>query len=85
MEITINGIITKVYKQWWLKINTKSFRLGPFDGALFPHVIKVKYTVNSKDYFKLKWVGPYKTVPVVNQNVIVVFNDQKPKKARIFL
>ena len=85
MEVTINGTIIKVYKQWWLKINTKAFRSGTLDGALFPHVIKVKYVVNEKEYFKLKWVGPYKKIPTINQNVIVVYNEQNPKKARILL
>ncbi len=85
MEVTINGTIIKVYKQWWLKINTKAFRLGTLDGALFPHVIKVKYVVNEKEYFKLKWVGPYKKIPTINQNVIVVYKEQNPKKARILL
>ena len=85
MEVTINGTIIKVYKQWWLKINAKAFRSGTLDGALFPHVIKVKYVVNEKEYFKLKWVGPHEKTPTINQNVIVVYNEQNPKKARILL
>ena len=42
MDKEIMGTVVSVKKQWWLKINTKAVRLGPLDGAIFPHVIKVQ-------------------------------------------
>ena len=27
------------------------------DGAAFPHIIKVKYTIGVKDYTPAKWIG----------------------------
>ena len=37
------GTVLSVAKQWWLKVNTKSIRMGALDGATFPHIIKVQY------------------------------------------
>ena len=44
------GTVVSVAKQWWLKVNTKPIRLHGLDGAVFPHVIKVKYTVDGIGY-----------------------------------
>jgi len=51
------GTVVSVAKQWWLKINTKPVRLHPLDGAIFPHIIKVSYTVDGVEYTKRKWIG----------------------------
>ena len=51
------GTVVAVYRQWWLKINTKSVRFHAMDGAVFPHVLKVRYHVNGKDYFKRKFLN----------------------------
>ena len=51
-ELKTTGTVLAVRTQWWLKINTKPVRTGPLDGAIFPHIIKVQYTVNGKTYFK---------------------------------
>ena len=45
MEKETTGTVVAVSKQWWLKVNTKPIRtVGPLDGAVFPHIVKVKYT-----------------------------------------
>ena len=54
MQIRTTGTVTSVKKQWWLKVNTKSFRTGPLDGAKFPHVIKVKYYVDGTRVYQKK-------------------------------
>ena len=46
------GTVLSVAKQWCLKVNTKPVRLHALDGATFPHIIKVKYTVDGQDYVK---------------------------------
>ena len=43
------GTVISVKTQWWLKVNTKAVRFGPLDGATFPHIVKVKYTVDGTD------------------------------------
>ncbi len=57
MQKRTTGTIISVKKQWWLKVNIKPFRNGPLDGATFPHVIKVRYTIGGKEYMKRLWIG----------------------------
>ncbi len=77
------GTILSVSKQWWLKVNTKPVRTGTFDGATFPHIIKVQYVVDGKTYTKRKWIGADKSVPVVGSKLIVLYCSKKPSKAKI--
>lgn len=83
MEKKTVGKIVSVKKQWWLKVNTKMARKGTFDGAIFPHVIKVKYTVDGKEYIKRKWVKAQKESPLLGASVSIIYIDEKPKKAKI--
>ena len=78
------GTVISVQKQWWLKINTKPVRTGPLDGAIFPHIIKVQYTVNGKTYFKRKWIGANDSVPAAGSSVTVLYCEEKPGKAKVF-
>ena len=84
MKAETTGVVISVKKQWWLKVNTKAFRLGSLDGATFPHVIKVAYTVAGKEYFRKKWIGAGKPFPSVGENVTVLYEVSKPKKSKIF-
>lgn len=83
MEKKTVGTIVSVKKQWWLKVNTKMVRKGTFDGAIFPHVIKVKYTVEGREYIKRKWVKAQKEAPLLGAKSTVLYIDGKPKKAKI--
>ena len=74
------GTILSVKRQWWLKINTKSFRKGPLDGATFPHIVKVKYSVDGNDIIKNKWLGASVTPPCVGDKVTVVYREDNPTK-----
>lgn len=55
MEKTTVGTVISVKKQWWLKVNTKPVRMHALDGATFPHIITVKYSVNGQEYTRRKW------------------------------
>ena len=57
MEKETMGTVISVTKQWWLKVNRKPVRAHAMDGAAFPHTIKVKYTIDGKDYICRKWIG----------------------------
>ena len=57
------GTVISVTKQWWLKVNRKPVRAHAMDGAAFPHTIKVKYTIDGKDYICRKWIGAGNNVP----------------------
>ena len=83
MDREIIGTVVSVKKQWWLKINTKAVRLGPLDGATFPHIIKVAYIVDGTEYTVRKWIGAGLPVPSVGSSVKLVYSEEKPAKAKI--
>ncbi len=83
MKKEIWGAVVSVKKQWWLKVNTKAFRTGPLDGAVFPHIAKVSYTVDGVEYFKRKWIGPGQPVPQVGSAVKVLYEEAAPRKAEL--
>ena len=77
------GTVVAAAKQWWLKVNTKAVRLHSLDGAAFPHIIKVRYTVGGKDYFCRKWIGAGRDVPAIGSTVPVCCRADKPAKAKV--
>lgn len=83
MNKTTTGIIISINRQWWLKINTKHVRIHPLDGAVFPHIIKVKYTVNGREYTKRKWIGAKEKLPALQSTVTVIYCEEKPSRAKI--
>lgn len=83
MDKQTTGTVISVAKQWWLKINTKPVRTSAFDGAMFPHIIKVKYTVNGTEYIKRKWISAGCDVPEIGSSVTVICSEIKPAKAKI--
>ena len=84
MKKETTGTVISVSKQWWLKINTKAVRKGPMDGAVFPHIIKVSYIVDGKEYTSKKCIRAGAPVPIEGSSVKVVYNDDVPAKAEIF-
>ena len=44
------GTVVSAAKQWWLKVNNKPMRTHALDGAVFPYIIKVKYTVDGERF-----------------------------------
>ena len=77
------GTIVSAKKQWWLKVNTKAFRTGPLDGATFPYIAKIKYTIDGTEYVKNKWIGPGCPVPVVGEKVQLAYDEDKPARVKI--
>lgn len=85
MEQKAVGTVIEAKKQWWLKVNKKPVRTHALDGAAFPHIIKVKYTVDGTEHIKRKWIGAAHAVPAVGSAVTVVYHAEKPHKAKILL
>ena len=85
MDIKTKGTVVSVSRQWWLKVNTKIVRVNTFDGATFPHIIKVKYTADGNDYFKRKWISAGAPVPQIGNGVTVIYSENKPSKGKIDL
>ena len=85
MQSETKGTVIAVRKQWWLKVNTKPLRMGTFDGAVFPHILKVRYTVDGIEYIKRQWVGAGLMVPEIGSTLTVIYREDKPGKAKIHL
>ena len=83
MDKETKGTVISVSKQWWLKVNTKPVRIGTMDGATFPHIIKVKYTVDGNEYTRRKWIRAGLPVPKVGGSVSVSYSADTPAKAKI--
>ena len=77
--------ITKKLEQRWLKVNRKPVRAHAMDGAAFPHTIKVKYTIDGKDYICRKWIGAGNKVPDKGTTIKVTYCEDKPSKAIVEL
>lgn len=82
MEKEALGIIISVSKQWWLKINSRPLRINSSDKTAFPYIIKIKYSVNGKDYVLKKWINPGVNVPIKGSYVKVFYHEDKPSKAK---
>ena len=83
MDHKVIGTVVSVKKQWWLKVNTKPVRMHALDGATFPHIVTVKYTVDGNEIVKKKWLKACVTPPSVNEQVTVVYREDKPSKFRL--
>ena len=84
MDQETTGTVVAVSRQWWLKINTKAFRTHAADGAVFPHIIKVTYTVDGRSYTKRKWISAGKPTPCIGGSVTVLYRKDNPAKAKIW-
>ena len=78
------GTVISTKTQWWLKINTKPVRVRAMDGAIFPHILKVRYRVDGKDYIKRKRVPAGQKVPAVGSTVAMLYDTGRPGKGKIF-
>ncbi|MBQ2310280.1 MAG: sugar ABC transporter permease [Erysipelotrichales bacterium] len=77
------GTIVSAKRQWWLKVNTKAVRRGPLDGARFPYIVQVRYTVDGVEYTKRKWIGTQYPVPHEGDTVELVYEEDKPEHIQI--
>jgi len=77
------GIVVSIKKQWWLKVNTKPVRMHALDGATFPHIITVKYFLDGQEYTKRKWIKACDTPPVLNTEMTVIYDENKPNKSKV--
>lgn len=75
--------VISVSKQKWIKINTKPIRKNSSDGAIYPHIIKISYNVDGKEYIKRKFVGAGYPVPSVGSYIKVIYDENKPSKVKI--
>ena len=84
-ECLTEGVILAAKKCWWLKINTKSVRKHALDGAVFPYVVTVRYSVGGAELAGKKTVIWKNMVPRVGETVTVRCDANKPAKIRKLL
>lgn len=66
------GVAVEVKSIWWCYV-----------GLQCSHVMKVKYTVRGKDYFKRVWIRLGELTPVEGNTFIVLYCSDKPSKAKV--
>ena len=84
-NLSVPGRITAVKKCWWLKVNTKAVRMGPLDGAKFPHIAVFTYEVNGRVYEGKRWVSYDDTPPNVGKAINVWHDRQNPQEYAVKL
>lgn len=82
MEKT-SGTVIAVKRLWWIKINTKPVRRHALDGAVFPHIVTVRYTVNGFEYIKKKFLKARYSPPKPGETVNIYYNSEKPSKYKL--
>ena len=77
------GTVIEVKKIWWIKVKLKAVRMHPTDGVAFPHSIRVKYTVDGKEYNTKVYV-PWRILPPpIGDEVVVNYNADRPSQSRV--
>ena len=86
MHVIATGILVMVASTIYrIKVNRKPVRAHAMDGAAFPHTIKVKYTIDGKEYICRKWIGAGNKIPDKGTTIKVTYCEDNPSKARIEL
>lgn len=83
MTVETVGRVVSASKQWWLKINTKPVRASGTDGAIYPYIIRISYTVAGTEYTKRKWIKAGSPVPALGTPVSILYDESRPSKAQV--
>ena len=77
------GTVTEVKTCWWLKVNTNPVRSHMWDGALFPHQITYRYTVDGREYPGKRIISPYAACPNKGDTLPVFYRPEQPERSTI--
>lgn len=77
---SVEGIVIRAERCWWLKINTKPVRTHPLDGAVFPHIIYFTYTVDGVKYNGSRYVSWSSRCPGIGEKITVYYEPHSPAK-----
>ena len=78
-----DGTLRAVQTQYWLKVNTKAARTSALDGAIFPAVVTVEYSVKGQSYTVKLWQSPRAMHGLVGQPVTVCYDPAMPQRCAI--
>ncbi len=83
MKKIVLGKVVSASKQLWMKVNKKPVRVLGTDGATYPYIIKVAYTVDGTEYVKRKWISAGCMEPLVGESVKIEYDEDKPSRSRV--
>lgn len=81
----LEGVVTKVKTCWWIKVNTKAVRMGPLDGAQFPHVVCFEYKLDGVPYQGSRYLSWSARCPRVGEKITVFADKDAPKNYAVQL
>lgn len=82
-ERKTTGTIVSAKLCWWFKINTRPVRVRALDGAAFPQIIKIRYSVDGQEYVRRKFLRPTSAPLSAGATVKVFYQEINPKEFRI--
>ena len=84
-ESCVQGCVTGVKRCWWLKINTKPVRRNGLDGAVFPHTVFFRYSVDGTQYQGSRYVSWRVKCPGIGDTITVYVDRDRPEKYAVKL
>lgn len=77
---SVPGIVTDVYRCWWLRINTKPVRRFSGDGAVYPHIITFEYQADGTSCIGKLYIPVRFRVPCKGEKIEVYVDPDDPGK-----
>lgn len=76
----VSGMVTDVYRCWWLRINTKPIRRFSGDGAVYPHIITFEYPADGTACIGKLYIPVRYRVPRKGEKIEVYVDPADPRK-----
>lgn len=76
----VPGMVTDVYRCWWLRINTKPVRRFSGDGAVYPHIITFEYEFDKTPRIGKLYIPVRYRVPLKGEKIEVYVDPDDPAK-----
>lgn len=80
---TVPGTVTEVKTCHWLKVNQRSLRATPLDGAAFPHILHFTYQVDGTIYRGSRFVNWNLPCPGKGAAVTVYYDPSAPARCTV--
>lgn len=78
-SLPVQAVVIKVTDCWWMKINRKPMRMHGPDGAQYPHILHLQYSVNGNRYKGCRWLSWTEAAPVVGDTIPILCDASNPK------
>ncbi len=75
------GLVTKVYRCWWMSVKTKAIRLyASNENTVHPHIITFIYTVNGIAYEGKRFIWIRHRCPQKGESFNVYYDPDDPRQ-----